>query len=394
MADSILVRSVVDTGAGGARAAIARLRRSGWRIVEGTAAAALAWVIAVRLVHHTAPFFAPAAALIAIGVTRGQRIHRTVEIVVGVALGVLVADVIARALAPRLTLTIVLITGLTLVVATMVGGGPILSVQAAVSGIYVAVIAPPSGGLLPSRFVDALIGGGVALAVNQIPLPRSLPNRLLRGAAPVFTEIASVLEATAAALATHDPAAAREALTRARQLDGKVATFEDLAAVEAESIRFDPVRRRQRDLLRRYENAGRQLDLAARNVRVLARAGVFLTRGTRRAPTALARAVEILADAVRGLGQYLASDALANGPSVRRGARPGPDDPGRVADRALDAIRSAARVLEEARDVPVVMIVGQVRATAVDLMLGSGMAIQDVLIAADEALGEPDAQGA
>lgn len=391
MADPIRARRLIDTSAGGGRAAISRLRNSGWRIIEATAAAALAWVIAVRLVHHTAPFFAPAAALIAIGVTRGQRMRRTVEIVVGVALGVLVADVIARGLAPRLTLTIVVITGLTLVVATMVGGGPILAVQAAVSGIYVAVITPPGGGLLPSRFVDALIGGGVALAVNQLPLPRSLPSRLLRGAAPVFEEIANVLESAAAALTAHDPHAAQQALAAARRLDLAVAGFEELAAVEAESIRFDPVRRRQRDLLRRYEQAGRQLNLAARNVRVLARAGVFLTRGTRPAPAPLAGAVELLSGAVRELGAYLASDALANGSPVRRGDRTAPDGADAVAGIALEAVRRAAQALTEVRDVPVVMIVGQVRATAVDLMLGSGMAIQDVLEAAEQALGEPGA---
>jgi uncharacterized membrane protein YgaE (UPF0421/DUF939 family) len=395
------VRTLLAAGSSGALSALTRLRSSGWRITEGTAAATLAWIVDVRLFQHPAPFFAPAAALIAIGVTRGQRLQRAVEVVLGVALGVLVADVLAKALAPHLTLTILIITGLTLIVATLLDGGPILSVQAAVSGIYVAVVASPRGGLIPSRFVDALVGGGVALAVNQLPLPRSLPNRLLRGAAPVFSEIAAVLEAVGSALAAHDETAAREALERARALDGAVAGFEALAGAEMELARFDPLRRRQRDLLRGYERAARQLDLAARNVRVLARAGLYLSRGVRPAPVHLAPAVAMLARAVRDLGGVLAGEATASdqtaGEPTHGAATDGevadgrPGELNQVARIALAAVRVAAQALAETHDVPVVMIVGQVRATAVDLMVGSGLNLQDVLAVAEEALGQHSA---
>ena len=159
--------------------------------------------------------------------------------------------------------------------------------------------------------------------------------------------------------------------------------------MEAESIRFDPVRRRQRGLLQAYERAVRQLDLAARNVRVLARAGVFLTRGTRPVPDPLTAAVTTLASAVRDLGTDLAALPLA---PQRDGEFPGTAS--HVVRTALDAVRLAAGALEETHDVPVVMIVGQVRATAVDLMLGSGLPRQQVLAAADEALFEQDTLGA
>ena len=130
------------------RTAVARVRRGAGQIVEGTAAATLAWVLDVELFHHTAPFFAPAAALITIGATRGQRVRRAVDLVLGVAVGVLIADVLARALAPHVTLSILVIIGLTLLVATAFGGGPILTVQAAVSATYVVVVTPPGGGLV------------------------------------------------------------------------------------------------------------------------------------------------------------------------------------------------------------------------------------------------------
>ena len=58
--------------------------RGGWRsVLEATAAATIAWLIATRLLNHPQPFFAPAAALIVLGQARGQRTFRAVEVVLG-----------------------------------------------------------------------------------------------------------------------------------------------------------------------------------------------------------------------------------------------------------------------------------------------------------------------
>ncbi|MEK8105483.1 FUSC family protein [Micromonospora sp. M12] len=82
----------------GLRTAGGRLRH-GWRpVVEATLAATVAWLLATRLLGHPQPFFAPAAALIVLGQARGQRIRRAVEVVLGVAAGVLVADLVVQAL--------------------------------------------------------------------------------------------------------------------------------------------------------------------------------------------------------------------------------------------------------------------------------------------------------
>src|SRR5256884_600352 len=57
-------------------------------------AAGLSWLIAFDWLHHPRPFFAPIAAVIALNVSVGQRLRRVVELVVGVALGILVGDVL------------------------------------------------------------------------------------------------------------------------------------------------------------------------------------------------------------------------------------------------------------------------------------------------------------
>ena len=66
------------------------LRARAWAIVHTALAASLAWEIAVEVLGHKRPFFAPVSAIIALGITAGQRTRRAIELVLAVD-GVLVA---------------------------------------------------------------------------------------------------------------------------------------------------------------------------------------------------------------------------------------------------------------------------------------------------------------
>jgi uncharacterized membrane protein YgaE (UPF0421/DUF939 family) len=46
---------------------------SSWQILQQTAAAVLAWLIATMVVGHAEPFFAPVAAVVALNATLGER---------------------------------------------------------------------------------------------------------------------------------------------------------------------------------------------------------------------------------------------------------------------------------------------------------------------------------
>ena len=62
----------------------------------------VAWLIAADLLGHPTPLFAPIAAVVSLGTSYGQRLRRVVEVTIGVAVGVFVADllVLASATAP------------------------------------------------------------------------------------------------------------------------------------------------------------------------------------------------------------------------------------------------------------------------------------------------------
>ena len=150
------------------RQAAGRLRH-GWRpVLQDTVAATVAWIIATRVAGHPLPFFAPAAALNVLTQARGRRIRRTAEVVLAVAVGVLVAELVVQALGPRTTSTVLVVVLLTVTLAVAVGASSVSTVQATLSALYLAVVSPPNETLVPVRFVDALIGGVVALVTSQV----------------------------------------------------------------------------------------------------------------------------------------------------------------------------------------------------------------------------------
>ena len=328
-----------------------------WRSLVQTAAAATgAYLIATELVGHTRPFFAPVAAIITLGITVGQRGTRAAELALGVAVGIAIADGLVLLLGPGaapLALVVLLAMG----AAVFLGSGQIFATQAAISAVLVAVLQPASEGLSGARFVDALIGGGVALLVNALLLPADPLKMVRRAAEPVLDELALTLESIARAVESRDEEAAEQALLRARDLDDLEANLLEAVTVSRETARYAPARRRARGAVDFYAEAAAQIDLAIRNVRVLARGTVRGARLGENLPPAVATAIRDLAEAVSAL----------------REARADPDRSDAVRAPALRAAARATRVLEDTGNLSVTVIVGQVRSTAVDLLRGSGL---------------------
>ena len=356
--------------------------REGWPFVaEATAAATAAWIIDTRFLGQPRPFFAPAAALIVLGQVRGQRLLRAVEVVLGVAGGVLLADAVAGALGRNTTLTIFIVTALTLTLAVAVGGSAVFIVQSAVSAIYVAVVAPPTSGLIPHRFFDALVGGGVAVVVSQVVVARDPLARLVRQTAATFDEIAGILENIASAIDRRDTTVARQALDQARRADNSVADLRSAVSAAREALWFRLDRQRRLDRVQIVDIATRQLDLVQRGIRVLARTGVTVARLPTAPPPEVGAAIRSLATAVEAVKQAL--NRRVTGASD---ARPDAD----LAElAALEAVRTAGRLVPDVATLPVVSIVGQLRMSAIDLLRGAGRDDIEVLSRVDEALGLP-----
>jgi uncharacterized membrane protein YgaE (UPF0421/DUF939 family) len=342
--------------------------RVAWRaMVQAAVAVALAWGLSQWVWGHKAPYFAPIAALIALGQSYNERGRRAVEIVIGVTLGIGVADLLAAWLGtgvPQLSLAVFLAVG----VGRFFGKSQLFVNQVAVSAVLVFTI--PAQRATGARPLDALTGGVVALIVAAVVLPTN-PLKLVRAAAqPVLDELAEVLEDVARALAARDEAAAREALVRARGIDELGARFADAAREGRETVRISPARRRARTMVEFYAGAADRIDLAVRNVRVLARGAIRALGLDEHVPVEVQEALGELAAAVRALAAALDSEQ---------------HDFAAAREHAGRAAAISTLVLETTANLSVSVIVGQIRSTATDLMTGTGLSYDEATAAVREA---------
>ena len=340
----------------------ARLRGAARTVVQTAVAVGLAWLVATGVFGYDLPFFAPIAAVITLGATSGAPARRAIELAGGVALGILVGDLLILAIGTG-TVQIVTVVVLAMLAATAVGGTLLVVNQAAISAILVATLLPPTATLVPHRVFQAVIGGAIGVLVGHVLLRSSPVPRVERAARPVFEGLARALAATAVALRTEDAEAAESALLHARDLDPQVRALAQALADAQDLAQLTIGRRSIREQLQTHEEVLRQIDLAVRNTRVLARASIALLTSTPppdAAPdalTAVSEAVEDLASGVEALG-----DQLTAGGS--------PDAVRRV---ALHAATHATQLFPDRWSLSLARVVGQVRATSVDLLRGSGL---------------------
>ncbi|MDN5805512.1 MAG: FUSC family protein [Microlunatus sp.] len=255
----------------GYRSAQHRLQR--WRgraflIAQCAVTAGLTWWLAQTILGHAAPFFAPVAAILVLNVTYGNRLRRGVEVAIGVAVGVGVGDAFVQVFGTGVW-QIVIVAAVAMSLATLVGAGPLMTIQAAVQSIIVVTLLPDPGQGF-GRWLDAVFGCAVALLIATIApsAPLRRPGIL---AAQMLQEMAATLRAAVTALRESDPDAADQVVERARRGESQLAILQNAADDGLAVVRHSPFRRHQLGWARAYADLIDPLDRAQRNHRVLVR---------------------------------------------------------------------------------------------------------------------------
>ena len=330
------------------------LRAGALSIALAALAAAVAWFVAKQAFDDREAFFAPVAAILTLGLTVGQRGRRAFEIGLGVAVGIGVADLIVLLIGSG-TWQLAVVVALAMAAAVLAGGGVLLVNQAAVSAVLVVVLSDATD-FSGVRVLDALIGSGIALIANAL-IPAN-PLRMVREQAePLLRGLSAVLAEVADALESHDRDAAQTALARARTLDPHIVGLPEALDAGHETTRMAPSRRQARPALSPYARAVNQIDHAVRNTRVLARRVISAIEQDERVPASAIAAIRELSAAVPSLVAYL--------------AEPGPEE--EVAEAVIHAAAAATAALEVTGNLSANVIVGQVRAIAVDLLGAAGI---------------------
>jgi hypothetical protein len=268
------------------------------QLAQAAAAAGISWELALQLPDHGQPFFAPIAAAIALGAERGTRGRQAIRMMTGVSVGILVGAAIL-ALVGAGAWQIVIGTGIALVVTTAAGASLMVRNQAAASAILIVALHRPGSNLAVQRLEDALIGGAVAILIARFLLPID-PIPLVRGEARKLREqLATALDAAAAALADNDPERAEAAVERIWSID-------DSSLAQALITARDVTRAapRRRPLRRRVEKLGelyRELEASVYDAHAIATAVVRLADSERPATREAVTAIEAAAEAVRAI---------------------------------------------------------------------------------------------
>ena len=327
-----------------------RLRGRMWPILQTATSAVAAWYLALALLGGDRPLFAPIAAVIALGATVGQRGQRAVELVGGVILGIAVADLIVAAIGTgpwQAGIMVVLAMG----AAIALGGRELLVAEAAVSAILIATL-PGGGGFPPERFLEAIIGGGVALAASVLLFPPDPALLVGRALNRLFADLGRALGDVAAALERGEPEIAERAHDGAQGLSGHLIVVRQELLDLRETARFALPRRGARGQLERIERSLEAVDYAARDAGVLARNALRFLRAGAIAPEPLHGSVRSLADA--------GGEQAASYDDERRVER--------VRELALGAATQASSLAEDVRDLRLADVVAPVRSVAVDLV--------------------------
>ncbi|TIC84573.1 hypothetical protein E8D37_06430 [Nocardioides sp. GY 10127] len=335
------------------RARRARLKAKGWQVAQCALAAGAAWLIAHDLLGHSAPLFAPIAAVLGLGTTYGQRLRRIAEVTAGVAIGVLLADLLVAWIGAGWW-QIVVVVGLAISVAVLAGGGALLVNQAAVQSIFVIALLPTTGASF-TRWIDAVVGGGVALVAATL-VPAAPLRRPREQAARVLRKVALLLGNAAAVLRDADAEGGLALLSEARSTDVLVRELRAAADEGMAVVSSSPFRVRHKEGIRQMAELVGPLDNALRSTRMLTRQVMVATHRDRHVPPAYVELVDQLAHAVDAVVAELAADRMAVA------ARP-----------ALIAVGRASGEVPRSQEMTAEVVLALLRSVVVDLLMITGM---------------------
>ena len=350
---SVQTAQLVERGRRTLRRGRARLSATRWAVLQCAGAAAGAWFIAHDVLGHPAPVFAPIAAVVSLGTSYGQRLRRVAEVTVGVAIGVLLGDLLVAWLGSG-TWQMALIVGLAITVALMASGGQLFVNQAAVQSIFVTALAPTAGDAW-TRWSDALVGGGVALVAATL-VPAAPLRRPKQQAAVVVRKLAELLRAAGEVMLEADPVHGMAVLADARSTDGLIRELQSAADEGMAAVASSPFRVRHKPHVRRMAELVEPLDRAMRSTRVLVRQTAVAAYRGRPIPESYAALAFDLAEATEQLAAHLAGGGNADD------LRP-----------QLLAVGQASGRVERSQEMTAEGVLLQLRSVIVDLLQFAGM---------------------
>ncbi|MWV57250.1 FUSC family protein [Rathayibacter sp. VKM Ac-2754] len=275
-------------------------------VLQIVLAAILAYSVSRFVFGHPAPVLSLTATISSLGIARDTRPKQVAETAVGMLIGITASEVLLLWWGTGVW-QLAVVLAIVFTVGRALSPSPGFAVAAGTQAMLVMVLPAPDGGVF-TRSLDGLVGGLAALLCTAI-VPRS-PLRTARAEARrLVSALSATIEGLSEALRDGDGDASREALERVRgtqpTIDGWSAALESALGV----ARISPFVRRHRGELERQHAMLAALDLATRNLRIVARRTDFLVGDGARRP-ALAAVVASFGSGVSLLGRAVADPSV------------------------------------------------------------------------------------
>ncbi|WP_433316514.1 FUSC family protein [Micromonospora sp. CA-269861] len=349
------------------RSRVWRLRLFGLLAVQAGIAASLAWFVGYQFLDNPTPVLAPTIAVGIVAASMGSRLRRTVELLVGVVLGLAVGDTLMPLFGIGAWQTGVVVV-LAIIVAVLFKGGGSLLTQAGGTAVLIATLEPPVRDLSVPRFVDAAVGGLIGLAVGLLVVPIHPQRTVRRLAEPVLDPAIAALHDLATALRVRDLDGAQRSLGALRGLGSRLNALDEGLGAAQEVVRLAPLRWRERTSLAFYTDAVRHLERSLYGCRAIARRLTKALRDGEPMPEEFPAAIDLLAASVQTLRC-----------SIRARA-----EPREARQQVLTAVELVGKAQGDAAPDPTrphthrlgysgMIAVGEFRTSAHDLLMASGL---------------------
>ncbi len=338
--------------------ALARLLDSIVPILQIVFAAGLGYSFSHWVLGHQVPLLSVTVTITALGFTRDARPRRVLETALGMITGIALSESMLLGFGPGLWQMAVTLL-LCLMLARFISGSASFALTVGIQAILVQLLQAPVGGVY-TRSIDGLVGGAIALLITAL-IPRDPRGIARKDAGKLFEVFIDSLEALKTATRDVNIAVADETLKQVRRTQPLIDNWR-LSLDSAISIsRVSPFLIKYRDELRGQVRLMRGMDLATRNLRVVARRIDFLLRDGQKRPH--------LAD--------LFEQLLIGAKSLQRGLSE-PEALGDAQEVFLEVIHQLDPkkfgIADQIREASVLLLL---RPMLVDLLCASGMSEED-----------------
>jgi uncharacterized membrane protein YgaE (UPF0421/DUF939 family) len=261
--------------------AVARLLDSIMPILQIVFAAAAGYSFSRWVLGHEVPLLSVTVTITALGFTRDARPRRVLETALGMITGIALSESMLLGFGPGIWQMAVTLL-LCLMLARFISGSASFALTVGIQAILVQLLQAPIGGVY-TRSIDGIVGGSIALLVTAL-IPRDPRGIARKDAGKLFEVFIDSLEALKTATRDVNVAVADETLKQVRRTQPLIDNWR-LSLDSAISIsRVSPFLIKYRDELRGQVRLMRGMDLATRNLRVVARRIDFLLRDGQKRP--------------------------------------------------------------------------------------------------------------